>query len=149
MLDGVEQLAVIEDVGRLAAETELLAQRRHARVLGAGPDHGAVGDAIVRLGAGARLARRPGELVLELLECRFLRIEAVEGGVDVARRGNLLQHVGRIRRVIAVIDLRKHPQRRDAAALQMAGEGEHILGEREVGVGKLLGAVGGGKIRHR
>ena len=70
------------------------------------------------------------------------RIEAVERRVDVAGVDDLAQDVGGRRFVIAVIDFRQHPCRRDAADLKMARVGEDRIGQPEVAVGDLLGAGG-------
>ena len=53
----------------------------------------------------------------------------------------------RRRRVIAVIDFRHHPGRRDLAGRQVAGIGQRGIGECDVGVGQRLGAGGGAESR--
>ena len=88
-----------------------------------------------------------GELRLERLEATVRRIEAFERGAGIGGLGDLAQDIGRRRRVIAVVDFRQHPARRDAAGRQMAGISERRIGERDVGVGERLGAGGGAEVR--
>ena len=150
VLDGVEQLTIVNEVVCLAGNAQPLAQQRHARVLVSRLDRRAVGDAVVGLGgAGAGIGAQRGELVLEFPEGLLLRIEAVEGGVDVVGAGDLLEDVGRVGRVIAVVDLHEDARRRDAAGLKLARECQHRTGEVEVGAGKLIGAGSAVEVRHR
>ena len=119
--DGVVERPVVSVIARLAAHVQTFAQCRHARVLGARPDHGAVGNAVVGRGFGARrVAAQLGELCLQRAEALVRRIEAVERRAGIAGVGDLAQDVGRLRRVIAVIDFRQHAGRRDAADREMA-----------------------------
>ena len=124
VLDRVEQRLVVGEVARIAADVQAFAQRRHARVLGARLDDRTVGNGIVGLG-GRRGRAQFGELGLQRPETVMRRIEAFERRAGIGGLGDFAQDIGRRRRVIAVIDFRQHPVRRDAAGRQVAGIGEH------------------------
>ena len=88
-----------------------------------------------------------GELLFERLEATVRRIEAFERGAGIGCFGDFSQDIGRRRRVIAVVDFRHHPARRDAAGGEMAGISEHRIAERDVGVGEFLRAGGDAECR--
>ena len=148
VLDGVEQRLVIGLVARLAADAEALAQRRHARVLGARLDDRAVWNAIVDFGARRGVAQL-GEFFLQGLEAAVRRIEAVERRVGVVGVRDLLEHVGRLRQMVAVFDFDRNAGRRDAADRQVTGKGQHRIGELDVAVGERLRPGEAAELRHR
>ena len=147
--DRVVERLVVGRVVRPAAHVQLLAQQRDARVLHAVFQDRAVGDALgLRFDRGVAAAQL-GELLLERAEALVRRIVALDRGVDVGGSRELLEHLVRIGRVVAVFDIGGDARRRDAADGEMAHVGQHRFGELQVAGGERLGAVDGAEFRHR
>ena len=77
------------------------------------------------------------------------RIEAVEGGVDVAGLRDAFENVGRLGGMRAVIDFHHDAVRRDAAGREMTGEGHDRLRQPDIGNGERVGAGRAGEVRRR
>ena len=77
------------------------------------------------------------------------RLEAADAGIGVASIRNLLENVGGIRCVVAVVHFHRHARRRDTADRQMTGVSQYRMGELDVARGERIGAAGGAEIRHR
>ena len=150
-LIGVEELAVVGEIvrpcrQRAAARAASARARPCAPGLIAGPSGMRSFGGFARIGWRAQF----GELGLERAEALMRRIEAFERGVGVARPSAILRRMSAGSGVwFAVVDFGQHAGRRDAADLQMAGEGQHRIGELDVAVGQRLGAGEAAEFRHR
>ena len=93
------------------------------------------------LGSALLPLRTRGELGLERLVLRRLRIERVERGADVGALGELAQHVGRAGGLLVEVDGAAHPREGHAADAGVAREGDDGIGQGQL-VGGKLGRIG-------
>jgi len=131
-------------------------QYRHARVLHqnlfallvlAVLQHRTLGDH--RLGDVVGALAHLGKLGLQRLVLWLRRVEAVERGAGVLRLGDAGQHVGRIGLGEIVDDVGGDTAVMHAAGHGVAGEGEHRVGEFDLGFGQRVGLHAGLDLRDR
>ena len=100
------------------------------------------------LGLSILAASNCGELRLERLVGRRLRIVRIERRADILAVGELAQNVGRIGRLLVEVDGAADARERDAADAGVTRKGDNGIGHRQF-VGGKLGRIGIVKARRR
>ena len=139
----LRDLGIVFEVGSVTAEPEPFPQQRHARVfhrhLRVELEQGPVGD-LVR---GRSLAAHLREHGLELPITLMRGAEIVERRAGIGGLADLCKHLGWIGRDLRQLDIQADAAVGKATGLQVAGIGEHGLGELELRLGQGVWAQAG------